>query len=365
MFIPQSTTWIELDTATFNHNLYHINQTLSPRTLAPVIKCNAYGHGLVEIGLLCDMHPQVSLLCVAFLSEALNVRNAGIKKPILVLTDIDADPRESIGKNISFVVDNHEQIHALHTLGMQYKQHFDIHIKIDTGLGRRGIQPRDIISFVSLVKELPFIRIAGICSHFAQAYETQTQKTDEQYALFANTLKEYAQYTTLPQYIHVSNSSLRYAHYTSYARVGIACYGYLPLNTSIPLTPVLSLKSKIFRVYDVPVNTPIGYDGTYTTTQASRLALIPVGYYHGYDRRLSNKGFVHVNGSLAPIRGLIAMNCMTIDITHIPQTSIGDEVTLLGNKGGVRAFDLVQYGAGNNMRETLTRLNPLIPRILV
>lgn len=356
--------WIELSSDAFFYNITQLKRIVGAAQIAAVLKANAYGHGLVEMGLLCDQTTQVSFICVAFLSEALILRNAGVAKSIIVLSYTDADLSECIGKNIAFVVDEHEQVLELHTIAQRYNTTFDIHIKVDTGLTRRGLEVTNIVSFVGLINQLSHIRIVGICSHFVSAYNLDTSFTAHQIHLFSLLLYELELMGIYIPFIHISNSSCMSAGKCNVYRIGISVYGYTPKSLGIPFRPVLSFKTRIVQIKEVPANVHVGYDRTYCTTRQTKLGLLPIGYFDGYDVRFSNTGTMYINGFYAPVRGRVAMNMTAIDITEIPNISVGDSVLVLGDRDGVRAFDLGKQAGIANIRDLLTGLNPLLPRII-
>ncbi|HEV2917363.1 MAG TPA: alanine racemase [Candidatus Babeliales bacterium] len=353
--------WIELNRSALIHNIMQLKQAIHPAHLALVIKCNAYGHGLLEVGRICDERPEVHMLCVAFLSEALELRAAGISKPILVMSYCDDAIEKAVGQNISIVVDSHEEMHEINRIGMQYGYRFDIHIKIDTGLARRGLKPHDIESFVYISSQLPYIRITGLCSHFASAYTSESAQTLIQIEQFTYALKQVAD-LHIPL-IHIGASSLISPAGCTMLRIGLALYGYNPSCYNLDLKPVLTLKTHICTIRIIPEGMPIGYDGLSITTRKTRLALLPVGYADGYDMRFSLCCSVYTgNNYYAPIMGRIGMNFIAIDVTDIPHINIKDEASLIGDKPHIRVSDLIAYAGMKNIREVLARLNPAIPR---
>jgi alanine racemase len=353
--------WIEIDRNALIHNIVQLKQAIHPFHLALVIKCNAYGHGLVEIATICDKQPEVYILCVAFLSEALQLRYAGISKPLLVLSYCDDDIQKAVGLNIAIVVDSHEELHQINQIGLIHNYCFDVHIKVDTGLARRGIQPDHIESFVYVAMQLPYIRIAGICSHFASAYTPESAQTIIQIEQFIQAINRIS-HANIPL-IHIGASSLLLPSGCNMVRVGQALYGYNPSLYNLNLKPVLTLKTRICALHTIAEGMPIGYDGLSITKRRTQVALLPVGYADGYDMRFSLCCVVYVRSNYyAPILGRIGMNFVSIDVTDIPGIQIGDEVILIGNKDHVRVSDLIACAGMKNLREVLARLNPTIPR---
>jgi alanine racemase len=357
--------WIELNRAALIHNIVQLKHAIHPAHLAPVIKCDAYGHGLIPIGSVCDTRAEVYMLCVAFLSEALHLRQAGITKPILVMSYCDDDIAKAVHKQIAFVVDTHEEIHELHRIGLQHQYRFDMHIKVDTGLARRGVPSADLVSMIMIAQQLPYVRVMGLCSHLASAYTPHSPQTAMQIELFSALTKSLACDKQIPPLLHIGNSSLLRTPGCSMFRVGLALYGYNPSVYDLDLRPVLSLKTRIASLRTVPESTAVGYDALSSTTRTTVIALLPVGYADGYDMRFSICCQVRVRGTNVPMLGRVGMNFIALDVTDVPGVTVGDEAMLIGDEMGVRVSDLIASAGMKNIREVVARLNPTIPRYLV
>jgi alanine racemase len=357
--------WVELNRASLIHNIVELKRAIQNAYLAPVVKCNAYGHGMIPIARICDERPEVYMLCVAFLSEALSLREAGITKPILVMSYCNDDIAKAVGKQIAIVVDNHEQLYEINRIAARYQDCFDIHIKVDTGLVRRGLLPEEVATFITVARQLPHVRIVGICSHFASVYMPQAPQTAVQIERFNSVVRLVAAAGNTPPLMHIGNSSLVSALGCNMFRVGLGLYGYDPSQFDLDLKPVLNLKSRVVSLRDVSEGVPVGYDGLSTTLRKSRIALVPVGYADGYDMRFSNCCMVRVRDTNVPMLGRVGMNFLAIDVTEVPGISVGDEVLLMGDEPGMRVSDLIAYAGMRNVRELLARLNPDIPRYIV
>jgi alanine racemase len=357
--------WIELSRAALIHNIIQLKRAVEPAHLAPVIKCNAYGHGLIPIGRICDERPEVYMVCVAFLSEALQLREAGLTKPILVMSYCDDDIAKAVNKQIALVVDSHEQVYEINRIGAAHHYCFEVHVKIETGLVRRGILPEEVTTFIRVASQLPYIRIVALCSHFASVYTPHSLQTTVQIERFNGVVRALACEGIVPPLLHIGNSSLVSASGCNMFRVGLALYGYSPALYDLELRPVLSFKSTIVSLRVVPEGTPIGYDGLCTTLRKSVVALIPIGYADGYDMRFSNCCPVRVREILVPMLGRVAMNFVAIDVTDVSGVDIGDEVMLMGDEPGMRVPDLIALAGMKNMRELLARLSADIERVIV
>ncbi len=370
--------WIELNAAALNHNIAQYKAVIGDRLLAPVIKSNAYGHGLLPIAQLCNQNPQVGWLCVASLSDALKLRDHGIQKPIMVMSCVDADLSLAIGKNIEFIITHEELAHDLNEMGKRYNAVFNVHLKIDTGLSRLGVPIARAIPFVHQLLSLPYLQLHGLCTHYAE-----TQKEDQSYANYQ--LEQFyaildqleAQGITIP-FIHASNSAatttLNLARCNLF-RIGIGIYGIWPSAANKAMTlanypaftlqPVMTWKTRVMALKTLPANQPVGYDRTTYTTRETKIAIVPIGYYDGYDFRLFNKSGMIIQDCLAPTIGRISMNVATLDVTNIPHIKRGDEVTILGNHPDITVYALSTLAGNPNVRELMIKINATIPRIIV
>lgn len=356
-------TWIEISKSALEHNVNQYRNWLPEKTgIAPVVKANAYGHGLPEIGLLHEHNNHVVRLCVASTSEAVALRNAGIKKPILVLGYIDTLMKDIAIHGIDMIVSDIATLHELQKIGKQYNTIINIHLKIDTGLSRLGFFPKEVDVFFNEVKKLPNVHLQGICSHFIEA--SNPNSVHEQEELLRPLYRPNIQ-------MHTSNShgSLHTKYFYNFARIGAGLYGYLPEadeQLQNKLKPILSLKTKVISIKHIDQGCTVGYGRTYCATKPTKLAILGMGYYEGIDPDLSNTGKVLIHGQFAPIVGRINMNYFTVDVTHIPQTQTHDIATVLGKDGDniISAYDW-RIGAKKNVRIFLAKLNNSIPRIVI
>lgn len=376
--IISPSSWLEISASAFNHNILQYKKVIGGSLLAPVIKSNAYGHGMIEIGQLCEQNNNVAWLCVAKLSEALTLRTHHITKPILILSLIDDDPVVAVGKNIEYACSDYELAYELNKVGKRTNSLVHIHLKLDTGLSRFGTYPNAALSLVKNIKNLPFIRINGIWSHCAESHKADqefTRSQIEQFDSFINVLKTNNIHIPLK---HMGNTAATTAHKLAncnFFRTGLGVYGYWPsestkiitqnLNANFTLKPIASWKTRILHIKKIPAGHSIGYDRTATTQQDTTIALLPIGYDDGYNPFLANKGIVGIGSSYAPIVGRIAMNIITIDVTHIKDAHKGQEVVLLGNDPQYNALALAHSIQIYNPRYVTTTIHSSIPRIIV
>lgn len=372
-------TWIEVSKSALEHNLKMYKQLIGPHVqLGVVVKSNAYGHGITEVARICQESKQADWLFTATLSEALLLRNQGITLPILVIYFIDEDPRIAIEHNIDVMVCDLETIHELNTIAQTMNKKIRVQLKIDSGMSRFGFMPEEILTIIHHIRTLSGIELTGIYSHLAQAANADQSFSHEQQTQFNMVLDLLAKEGIDIPYKHISNSagatSLDHTR-CNVVRVGLGAYGWWPSSSNKEVTqqklsefelkPVLTFKTKIHQIKDVPAHKTVGYDRTYKTTQKTKIAVLPVGYYDGYDRRLSSKGILLIRNQYAPVIGIIAMTSTLVDITHIPDAQIGDEVILMGDYERITPTQVANVIGSFNAREVITRLNPLLPRIVV
>jgi len=372
-------TWIEIDQQAFNHNIASYQAILAPQNvnIGVVVKSNAYGHGILEIAHLCQINNHVSYLFVVMLSEALQLRAAGIQKPILVMGIIDEDPALAILNDIDLLVYSKSMIDNLHAIAARLKKMVAVHLKVDTGLSRLGIDPTETIAIAHHVQMLPFMRLQGISSHFAESNNENLEFTHLQLSRFNNLLQKLAQNNITVPIRHMANSaasSILSLKMMNLVRIGAGALG-LPssaitterTSTTYPpfsIKPVLSWHTRIMNIRTIAAGNSVGYDRTYTTTKETTIALLPIGYGDGYSKRLSNKAHVLLKkqNKFVPVIGRVAMNLATIDITSIGNVSEGDEVIVLGSQEQISANTLAQLTEGFNAREITVQINQSIAR---
>ncbi len=371
-------TWIEINKTALKHNFSTYKQFIGPQQLGVVVKSNAYGHGILEVARVAQESTHVDWLFTATLSEALLLRANGITKPILVIYFIDEDPAKLIAYNIATMVSDLATLYELNALGIAQGVPCRVHIKIDSGMSRFGFLPDETVSIIHHARTLPGIYLEGIYSHLAQAANIDQSFNREQEETFAGVILALKQEKIDIPYAHLGNSAGSTAlamPYTNLVRIGLGAYGWWPSASNKEITqnampnfalqPVLTFKSKIFQLRTIAADRFVGYDRTYKTTKPTTIAVLPVGYFDGYDRRLSSKGILLIRGQYAPVIGIIAMTTTLVDVTHIPEAQVGDEVILMGDYEKITPTQLANVVGSFNPREILTRLNPLIPRITV
>ncbi len=352
-------TVAEVDLDAIRHNVRQFRRHLpeSVRLMA-VVKADAYGHGAVPAA-RAALSAGADSLAVAFLDEALELRAAGVSAPILVMGY--TSPRavgEAVRNDVTLTVYSEEVVEALGCQVAREGRSVDVHVKVDTGMGRIGLLEEDFPAFLRHFARFPRLRIGGVYTHFACADEPDKGYTHFQHRCllrFLDQLREAGMDTPL---VHCSNSAAaialpEYRH--ALVRIGIGMYGYYPseeLNRRvIRLKPALTLKTRIVRLKRPPKGTGISYGKTVTVDGSRWIATIPVGYADGLSRRLSNRGSALVKGRRVPIVGRVCMDQTMLDVTEAMPVSVGDEVVLYGRQGDevicvdevARLLDTISY----------------------
>jgi alanine racemase len=331
----------------------------------PVVKSNAYGHGSVEVTKAL-IKAGARQFAVSLTEEGLELRRAGIDLPIIVLGgSFPGEAREIVEKELTCVVSTYSMAEALQEAAAARSVAI-IHIKVETGLGRLGILPEDIIPFVGSLNKKPFIAVEGICSTFSSVADKEL--SEKQFRIFEEAADEAERVCQRPLVRHIAHTGGLLCGLNRprwFVRPGIMLYGYtrgLPYDR-IELKPCLTWKTEVFKVQAYPVGHPIGYGGTYKTKEGSRIALLPVGFSDGLLRPYMGKGEVLICGQRVPFVGRSSMDWTTVDVGSIPEVRSGDEVVLLGEQGkeSITADEMADR-AGTNIDEILISIGKRVPR---
>lgn len=380
-------SWIELSESAYAHNLRFFRRRVGPEVeLSAVVKSNAYGHGLEAIARLAIRHGADSF-CVHALDEALALRRAGFPQDVLIMGHVPlARLGEVVAEDFRLVLYEIETARRLAGEAETRSRRARVHLKIETGTYRQGLDGAALEALVEEVKRLAWLEVEGVYTHFANIEDTTRHDVaEQQMARFDAALANLEGHGIRPPVRHAACSAailLFDSTHFDMVRLGISQYGLWSSKETLlswalrapasegpaegVLQPVLSWKTRISQVKDVPAEAYVGYGCTYQTTRASRLAILPIGYADGYDRRLSNQAHVLVHGRRAPVRGRVCMNLVMIDVTDIPRARLEDEVVLLGRQGEqeITAADLAGW-VGTIPYEIVARLSPALPRLVV
>ncbi len=381
---PQITSWLEISEKAYAHNLTFFKNRLKTGTeFSAVVKSNAYGHGLAQIASLAIKYGADSF-CVHSLDEALELRKLGITRDVLIMGPVLLSRLEEvIEQDIRLVLYNLESLQELDKLTRKSGKQVRIHLKLETGTYRQGIDRDDLPSFLIKIKESSLIILEGVYTHFANIEDTTSHEyAFRQLDLFrqmSDMIKSEG-FFAIKFHTACSAAILLFPEtYFDMVRLGIGQYGLWPSretfvsykikfsrNGEDVLQPVLNWKTRIGQLKNVKSNQNIGYGGTFQTTRPSRLAVLPIGYADGYGRGLSNQGYVLIHGKRSPIRGRVCMNLVMVDTTDIPAVKLEDEVVLMGTDAGSSiTADYLSSLCGTINYEFITRINSAIPRIIV
>jgi alanine racemase len=323
---------VSIDEVALLHNLSEYRQAYPDIQFAPVLKSNAYGHGLIPIARILDRE-NIPFLIVDSYYEALTLRQNAIKSPILIIGYISPEIiKKSRLKNIYFTVTSLAQLQSINDI---IRHPISIHLKIDTGMHRQGLLPSEIHQAITIIKKSSLLQLQGICSHLADADSKRHKYNKAQLQQWEQSIQFFKTAFADLTYYHISASAglihTAKSHH-NLARLGLGLYGISTIeNTKLSLKPVLKLTSIISGIKFIKKGDTVGYNNTFIAKNDMLIATIPTGYAEGVDRRLSNSGQVEIDGILCPIIGRVSMNITTIDITHIPNIQIGDIVTLISN----------------------------------
>ncbi|PJZ70783.1 alanine racemase [Leptospira perolatii] len=372
-------TWIELSSRAVASNLKNFRDLLKPTTLlTAVIKSNAYGHGFMEMAELA-FKAGADLFGVNSIEEAKLLRSRFPESKILIMgetPEIQSRTKEFSDSNFWVIVSRPESVRALDSC----KPRPQIHLKVDTGMGRLGSSNSELEQILNeLISEKLFVD--GIATHFASTEDVIEQKYSklqlDQFKKAVQTL-EAKGFSKLVKHACASASTMLFpdAHY-DLVRIGISLYGLWPSlqtrlslhltgKTDFQLEPVMSWKAKVVHIRNLHADSFVGYGSTFQTSAQTKIAVIPVGYYEGLDRKLSNNGSMLIRGKRAKIVGRICMNMTMLDVTHIPGISVGDTVTIIGKDGEeeVTADDHANWAYTINY-EVTTRISESVPKYVV
>ncbi len=337
--------------------------------LIPIVKANAYGHGLEPIAQTA-IKSGAKLIGVATVEEAVRLRDAGIETPILVMMPSSREAlRLFVEYQLTPIVSDTSLAETLNTLANEARRVVPIHCKIDTGMGRQGIGYDEALEKLQFIKRITNLDIQGICTHFPTADRTDDSFTQAQIKSFKQLVKQMEKAGIPYEMAHAANSAAIVNYPDSLfdaARPGLMCYGVWPTktNSTLPtLRRVLRWETSVVQVRQLKPHANIGYRRTYTTRAPIQTAILPVGYADGYRYPLSNNADVLIRGRRCPVRGAVSMDQIVVDVTAVPHVSYGDVATLIGVDGDLEiTVEELAEKAGTISYDILTGIGPRVYR---
>jgi len=357
-------TRAHIDLEALRHNLALAQELVGPKvSLLGIVKANAYGHGAVMVAKVLE-ECGTQALGVATPNEGYELRQAGIRVPILLLAGPFEAPGDFlVGHRLTPVLFNHEQIASLEG---SLSSKLDVHLKVDTGMTRLGVLPHALPGMLQSLAKAKKLQLSGVLTHLAQADTTFEGPTADQCRVFSEVKDEVQRAFPEVQFLHLANSAAILGQKLgscNWARPGIMLYGSTPhprLENGKRLKPVMHFTTQIISLKEVDAGAAVSYGGEWVAKRPSRIAVLPVGYADGYIRHLGNVGEVLVRGERAPVAGRVCMDLTMVDVTHLPEVRLGDEVTLWGP--GLQA-DEVAGKAGTISYELFCAVSKRVPRI--
>jgi alanine racemase len=359
-------TVAEVDLAALRKNVDVLQAAIGPSVgLLAVVKADAYGHGALACARALER--KVWGFAVSLVEEGVELRRGGIEAPIVVLGSFyGLSHRDVVAYRLTPVVSDEADLERFaRAVDDLAAPRLGVHLKVDTGMSRLGVRLERLDPFLAALARATGIELAGLCTHLASAELPAAAATEEQLAAFAEARARVAAAGFRPTLTHVANSAGT-ARFPSarfdLVRPGLALYSYHPLYPG--LSPVMTLKSRIVALRDLPADTPVSYGGLYRTVAPSRIATVPIGYADGYTRRLTGRAQALVGGARVPVVGAITMDMCMLDVGALPTARLGDEVVLLGAQGKERitAVDLAEWG-GTIEWEVFCGISKRVPRV--
>jgi alanine racemase len=392
--------WAEISLAALSKNFRAIRKFVNPpeekrktpRKILCIVKGNGYGHGGPQVAKALEKAGS-DWFGVTCTEEGIAVREAGVRKPVLVLTSFfPGEESRLIEHDLTAVIHRCEQLKQLDRAaarflakqgGKKSRKRVSFHLKMDTGMNRLGIAPGDVECFARQLAMCKHLELSGVFTHFASSEVlTNTrvgEQTRQQEVRFYEALDRLRALGIDPGIVHLANSAAivtRPETWADMVRPGAILYGYHPgydpveqrqeIEARLPLKPVMSLRTRIINIRNIPEGAGVGYNETFIAKRPSRIAVLAAGYGDGIHRSLGNRGSVLVRGALAPIVGIISMDVTMIDITDVPAAELGDVVTIYGSDGEhVRPANVIARSIGTVTSDLLCAVSQRVPRLYV
>ncbi|MDR0956868.1 MAG: alanine racemase [Endomicrobium sp.] len=365
--------WLEIDKSKFHYNLRKIKEYIGgEKGIIAVVKNNGYGHGGVELGKEAEKLG-IKWLVVSSIEEGIKFRENGIRAKILVLDSIYSQQNleKAVLNKLTVRISGRREIEKIERLGKKLKRKVEVHLEIDTGMGRTGAKEEEAYSILDRIRNIKEIQMSGMFTHYANA-EKDTFFSDKQYEIFERIAKYARKDLGLKFEQHTENTAellKMKKKREGMVRIGLGLYGLYPFKGAeriLKVKPILSWKARITFLKEVGAGFSISYGMTFVTKQKSVIATIPVGYGDGYNRKLSNKGEVLVRGKRCPIVGMITMDMTMIDVTKVKGIKEGEEVVLIGRQREeeIKVDELANIQGTINY-EVTSAISLRIPRIMI
>lgn len=379
--MPNHKTWVEIDERALTRNIDMLRTMLTPGArFCACVKANAYGHGMTEVARIAA-RAGVDAFAVDNIDEALALRSLLPSALVIVLGYTMRDRlAEAVSSDIHLTMYDRESILAFESVAAQRAKTAFMHLKVETGTSRQGVLPDQLNDILYELGRCTHLSLAGVSTHFANVEDTtDTRYANQQFALFQQCVGVIRDAGFNPEWVHCACSAAIILYpdtHGTLVRGGLSMYGMWSSdlteqtarrhNVAVELAPVLTWKTRIAQVKSLPAGTPVSYGLTETLRRNSRIAVLPVGYWDGYDRGLSSIGEVLINGTRCKVVGRVCMNMTMVDVSAVPQVEPEQEVVLLGQSGrfAVTAEEMATR-LGTINYEVVTRINPLLPRIVV
>ncbi len=362
-------TWIEIDRNAIQKNIFFIKKSLHPTTkILAVLKANAYGLGIKEVADLMAQNG-ITWIGVSTVAEAVELRMSFPQSEILILGPSFLSSIETIVQyELKPAVYSVDYLTLLNQEALKQNKIIKVHLMVDTGMGRIGIWHDKELSFFKKILSFKHIELEGVCSHFADA-DKDFDFTRLQHRRFLDFVLKLELYGLNPKVLHICNSSGMLRHKEAHhdlVRIGLLLYGISPIEGQKinELTPAISLKTKIAFLKDVEPGRTISYGRKYIAQKHTKIATLPIGYSHSYNRNLSNKGYVLIHEKRCPVIGTITMDQMMVDVGHVPDVHIDDEVVIIGQQGASSiTWEEISQAVGTVPYELLCNLSSKCHRI--
>ena len=365
-------TRAEVNLANLRHNLRFVQRAAGGAAVWAVLKADGYGHGAKAVARTLE-RAGANGICVALLEEGIELRQAGIQVPILITGGHYGRAwGELLRHDLTPVVHDPAQLEAIaDEVKFSGSEPLNIHVKIDTGMARLGVAPKDVAAMAKVLHRFPEVKLQGLMTHFACADSSDPESINHQLDLFEDAIATMKSEGIAPAIRHAANSAALLRSPRScldVVRPGLALFGVQPsAGVSPELRPVMRVRTEIVALRELPSGSPVGYGATFVTARTTRIATVPVGYADGFRRSLSNRGSLLVRGKRAPVVGAVSMDMTMLDVTEITDVRVGDECVVLGSQKGALGQDEITAEElagqlGTIPWEVLTDISRRVPR---